>query len=208
MTRHCGVSFLRHREIYPDADLIIGLGSCTATPRTHRNEFQPAIPRRVALLHCSLPLRQPHSFCTLKPNPSSYNQRAVTCPEFACLSPRAHSRLYCPLYPEFSPSAYTTASRSPIIIPIAAPVNSPVLNRLFPFSNDQPICSTGLICAEKPIPLLTSQKANANTVIPRRLVLTSGKVLCIPTKVSAGTNNAPMSAASAASASFKRGFES
>ena len=91
MTRHCGVSFLRHREIYPDADLIIGLGSCTATPRTHRNEFQPAIPRRVALLHCSLPLRQPHSFCTLKPNPSSYNQRAVTCPEFACLSPRAHS---------------------------------------------------------------------------------------------------------------------
>jgi hypothetical protein len=92
MTRHCGVSFLRHREIYPDADLIIGLGSCTATPRTHRNEFQPAIPRRVALLHCSLPLRQPHSFCTLKPNPSSYNQRAVTCPEFACLSPRAHSR--------------------------------------------------------------------------------------------------------------------
>ena len=56
------MSFLRHKQIYRPMDRRSGSGQAGAVatpPRSHRPmSLRPAIPRRVALLHCSPPLHQ------------------------------------------------------------------------------------------------------------------------------------------------------
>src|SRR3954447_13055036 len=55
------MSFQRHRKIYPDVETLLALG-WLPSQRLIGMSFQLTIPRRVALQHCSLPLRQPRSF--------------------------------------------------------------------------------------------------------------------------------------------------
>ena len=54
------MSFLRHKQIYRPMVRKSGQAGAVATPpRSHRPmSLRPAIPRRVALLHCSPPLHQ------------------------------------------------------------------------------------------------------------------------------------------------------
>jgi hypothetical protein len=54
------MSFLRHKQIYRPMDRSGQAGAVATPPRSHRPmSLRPAIPRRVALLHCSPPLHQP-----------------------------------------------------------------------------------------------------------------------------------------------------
>jgi len=62
------MSFLRHQQIYhPMCCFECKRDGYGAVPCHRLMSLRPAIPRRVALLHCSLPLRQPIKSCIEEP---------------------------------------------------------------------------------------------------------------------------------------------